>query len=302
MNERDIVTTARQVEHVLRENLRAAERRIQQAVCPIYGADDRGKPYLIGSSLLLKVHDRSFLVTAAHVLDWNQETSIYVAGRLKPVRIEGESYRTSPPATGRNDDLMDFGIIDISGTPPDQWSRYRFLTPDDLDVDDFPADHTLYGFSGYPVTKNRVYSANIKLSSMACIVIAAPPAQYSHLGLQPASHFLGQFDRTRQVDSVKGLMTGPDPHGLSGGGVWRMGTPGEFAKGTNSERLIGIGIEHRQDAKVLLGVRVSLLVVMIARIYPDLAGYLPTPQRVLVGTVEVGAPLSNNPAESPLQG
>src|SRR5947209_3356438 len=36
-----------EMERVVRENLSATERRIQNAVCPIYGCDDRGKPYLI---------------------------------------------------------------------------------------------------------------------------------------------------------------------------------------------------------------------------------------------------------------
>ena len=86
-----------EMERVLRENLSAAQRRIQNAVCPIYGVDDRGKPYLIGSSLLLSVGDRLLLVTAAHVLDWNKDTSLYVAGSVRPILIEGDSYRTSRP-------------------------------------------------------------------------------------------------------------------------------------------------------------------------------------------------------------
>jgi hypothetical protein len=77
------------------------------------------------------------------------------------------------------------------------------LTPADLDVDDFPADHTLYGFAGFPVTKNRVYLTTLKPSSMACVVVASPPDAYARLKLHPATHFLGNFDRNKQVDSVK---------------------------------------------------------------------------------------------------
>ncbi len=62
-----------EAERVLRANLSSADQRIQHAVCPLYGVNDRGKPYLIGSSLLLKVGDRRFLVSAAHVLDWNKK-------------------------------------------------------------------------------------------------------------------------------------------------------------------------------------------------------------------------------------
>src|SRR5579863_7186102 len=135
-----------EMERVLRENLGAAERRIQHAVCPIYGCDDRGKHYLIGSSLLLSFGDKLLLVTAAHVLDWNKDTSLYVAGPAKPTLIKSDSYRTQPPKAGRDEDLADVGIIDVSNIPREQWSRYRVLTRADLDVDDFPAAHILYGF------------------------------------------------------------------------------------------------------------------------------------------------------------
>src|SRR5215471_4201266 len=74
-----------EMERVVRDNLSATQRRIQNAVCPIYGCDERGKPYLIGSSLLLSVGDKLLLVTAAHVLDWNGDTSLYVAGPAKPI-------------------------------------------------------------------------------------------------------------------------------------------------------------------------------------------------------------------------
>jgi hypothetical protein len=278
-----------EMERVLRENLSAAERRIQNAVCPIYGCDDRGKPYLIGSSLLLSVGDKLLLVTAAHVLDWNRDTSLYVAGPVKPILIEGDSYRTQPPKAGRDKDLADLGIIDVSNLPRVQWSRYRILTPADLDVDDCPAEHILYGFAGFPVTRNRVYLTTIKLSSMACVVVASPSDAYARLELHPATHFLGNFDRNRQVDSVKGLFTGPDPKGMSGGGVWRLGAPKEFSMGTASERLIGIGIEHRKDDKVLLGVRVSAVVALIGSVYPDVLALLPTPKFLRVIATEVKA-------------
>ena len=81
---------------------------------PIYGGDDQGKPYLIGSSLLLDVGDKLLLVSAAHVLDWNKDTSLYAAGPVKPMVIEGDSYRTQAPKAGRDEDLADVGIVDVS--------------------------------------------------------------------------------------------------------------------------------------------------------------------------------------------
>ena len=60
--------------------------------------------------------------------------------------------------------------------------------------------------------------------------------------------------------------------------------------GTISERLIGIGIEHRKDDKVLLGVRVSAVVALIGTVYPDVLALLPTPKSVRVIATEVKGP------------
>ena len=233
----------------LRENLKEAERRMQHAVCPIFGIDRRDRPQLIGSSVLLRVKEQSFLVTAAHVLDLNNQSTLHVGGPTELIELGGTSCRVRPPASGRRDDILDFGIVDISNTPPERWSRYRFLTTHDLDVDDVPTVHTLYGFVGFPETRNRPKARSLQLSSIACVLVPSPVERYDSLQLNPATHFAGEFDREKQFDPEKGLIIGPDPHGLSGGGVWRMGLTEEFANGTNSERLIAIGVEYRESSK-----------------------------------------------------
>jgi hypothetical protein len=256
-------------EKKLRENLRQAEYRVQHAVCPIYGVDGRDRPQLIGSSILLKLRSSSFLVTAAHVLDKNKETTLYVGGATRLVPLQGSSLRTRPPTSGRGYDTFDIGFIDISETTPNQWSRYRFLTPGDFDVDDVPAAHTLYGFVGFPETRNRpLPDHKLKLSTTVFVVVASALERYDPSGLNPLAHFLGEFDRKKQVDAEKGLVTAPDPHGISGGSVWRLGRPDELATGAPAERLIGIGIEYRRPEKVLVGARISLVVAALGKAYP----------------------------------
>jgi hypothetical protein len=144
------------LELTVEANLREAEGRILERVCPIYGINARRQHQLIGSSVLLSVASRSFLLTAAHVLDKNRDSSLYIAGSADIVALAGSSSRSGSPTGNRDDDRLDFGFVDISGTPSGQWSRFRFLTPADLDVDDIPTEETLYAFVGFPETKNRV--------------------------------------------------------------------------------------------------------------------------------------------------
>jgi hypothetical protein len=281
-----------EAEERLRGALRQAERRVQHAVCPIYGINDRGEPELLGSSILLKLPTRALLVTAAHVLDKNEHTTLYFGGTERLVELAGPSFRVPRPASGRLKDTLDFGFIDISDVAPDQWSRYRFVTPGDIDVDDLPVAHTLYAFVGYPETRNRPkLGRKFQLSTTAYVLVSSASTRYAALGLNQLTHFVGDFDRRKQFDSGKAVVAGPDPHGISGGGVWRMGGPSEFANGTNAEKLIGIGIEYRKSDRVLIGVRVGLVVSAILAAAPELARELPNSTRV---HVKVTGPAENS--------
>jgi len=181
----------------------------------------------------------ALLLTAAHVLDENRRTSLYVGGVNELVPLAGSSHRTGTPIAGRPGDTFDFGFVDISDTPPEQWLRYQFVTPDYLDVDDVPAADVLYAFVGYPETRNkRLKGQKFQLSPMAIVLMPTPLKRYDSLGLNPTAQFAGEFSRNKQLDSEKRIVVGPEPHGISGGGVWRLGTPREFATGTNAERLV----------------------------------------------------------------
>ena len=266
---------------ILYANLQQAERRVQGAVCPIYGIDEHDRPQLIGSSVPFRLGTRSFLLTAAHVLNENRRTSLYVGGVNDLVPLAGPSHRTGTTIDGRRGDSFDFGFIDISDTPPEQWLRYQFVTPDYLDVDDVPAADALYAFVGYPETRNkRLWGQKFQLSPMAIVLMPTPLRRYDSLGLNPTAQFAGEFSRNKQFDSKKRVVVGPEPHGISGGGVWRLGTPGEFATSTNAERLVGLGIEYRASRSVLVGVRISLVVAALAQIFPELRENLPRPALV----------------------
>ena len=279
---------------ILSANLEQAQHRVQGAVCPIYGNDERGRPQLIGSSVPFRLGTRSFLLTAAHVLDENRRTSLCVGGMSDLVPLAGTSYRTGTPSSGRQGDKFDFGFIDISDTPQEQWLRYQFVTPDCLDVDDVPAADSLYAFVGYPETRNkRLKGQKFQLSPMASVLMPTPLRRYDSLGLNPTAQFAGEFSR-KQLDSKKRIVVGPEPHGISGGGVWRLGTPMEFATGTNAEKLVGLGIEYRRSRSVLVGVRISLVVAALAEFFPELGENLPRPALIrpnftMAGSANTGA-------------
>lgn len=270
-------------ERQLRQNLQAIQNRVQSAVCPIYGLDSRDRPGLVGSSVLFSVNQHSFLLTAAHVLDENKHTTLYLAGRDQLVKVVGPSYRVAVPPAGRGSDTLDFGFILLDKAIEHELSRFTGVAPQDIDVDDFPIMRTLYGFVGFPETQNKPLPGHkFKLSSAVFTLTATSLNRYAPLGLNPLVHFVADFDRQKLLDPKKGIITGPMPRGMSGGGVWRLGRPGELLIGSHCEKLIGIGIEYRKSANVLVGVRMSVVVKSLASCYPDIAPLLPQPTRIRV--------------------
>ncbi len=275
-------------ETILRQTLRQIEDRVQASVCPIYSLDERDRPYQMGSAILFSVAPYAFLLTAAHVLDKNRESTLFVAGERELLPLAGESSRIPVPHAGRKKDRLDFAFILLPSTIKRQLTRFTFLKPKDVDVNDAVAPQTLYGFVGYPGTKNKRRSGRtFKLSSQVFGVNAASVGSYNALGLNERIHFIGKFDRKRMVDREKGLVTGPMPHGMSGGAVWRLGKYSELASGIQTERLIGVGIEYPDSHDMLIGVRMSLVVAAIVECYPETSASLPRIARIKVNvTIE----------------
>jgi hypothetical protein len=74
-------------------------RQLSRHVVPIYRDDDRGRPEVFGSGLLLATHRGSFLVTAAHVLDqFKADKKPYFHLPWQKLWLAGRSMHTTPPS------------------------------------------------------------------------------------------------------------------------------------------------------------------------------------------------------------
>ena len=53
-----------------------AQARFRETVVPIYGSKENGRPVHIGSAVLLDLRGHKALLTAAHVIDESQSTTL----------------------------------------------------------------------------------------------------------------------------------------------------------------------------------------------------------------------------------
>jgi hypothetical protein len=263
--------------------MRESAERVADSAVPVYRYVARGTPELIGSAVLLEICERRFLCTAAHVLDARDGRDVHLPhGRtLQP--FGAAVHITQMPASGRReDDKLDFAIVELEGDNFDRFSSYRFITLAEIDQNEVPRAGRTYAFAGYPVSRNKSKRGTAGVREHVVHYTGGPLPQdrYDNEGLNLAPHLIVDFNLKNMVEGQE-IVQPIHPRGLSGGTVWRLGDLQEFEDHTNREGLVGIGMEFRDDA--LIAVRISVILEAIRGFFPDLDACIPRSQWIALG-------------------
>jgi hypothetical protein len=164
-------------------------------------------------------------------------------------------------------------------------TRHSFLTPEDLDVNEIVTAEVVaarapYAFVGYPQSRNKARPGNkFKPYGAMFSLSAVPLGRYGALDLDCQTHIVANFDRPNFVDHNRRAISGPEPYGISGGGVWYVGDYPILA-GCQRPKLVAIATEWRKAEKVAVGVRISVAVSMIVAAYPNTKPLFPEPTQI----------------------
>lgn len=125
------------------------------AVRPIYGTK-RGEPDQIGSCTLVAIRDIKYLVTAAHVIDEQEHSALYVAGASELVEIEGSFWTTQKVGDDRQNDHYDFAIWQMPDGFISRLGNVGYVPGTQLVANDrtITVRHN-YVALGYPNSKNK---------------------------------------------------------------------------------------------------------------------------------------------------
>lgn len=195
-------------------------------VIPIYHDDERGRPSLLGSGLLVGTAEGSFLISAAHVLDpLRTGTTLYVHLKEKRRLFEKHFLSNTPEGGVRDDDKLDIGVLKFEdpGAPPYLADKYPVPIAA-LMAQAIPRKNKRYVVLGFPGSQSTVSLARktVEAKPYAHECSSAPSERYGTLGLPEESHIVLQFNRKR-VFNLKGQrQTFPEPGGMSGSPVWMM--------------------------------------------------------------------------------
>lgn len=291
-----------------RAGIREAEYAHRRHVVPLYEPGEREEARLAGSGVLIAIPGLAsadptvLIVTAAHVADFSDDSTLFVPGSdggpvgprpfvtLADVTV-GEGTRTALPASGTRDpdDPLDiaFAEIDISQLGPSYAPVWAIQAEPDEAADPF----SLYVMHGYPRTKNGKYRPGQHIQPVIHAHTAkAAPAERLPDRFDPAFHIALHYDRKNDYDlSTGGQRVAPDLDKMSGGPIW--GIPGDATLLGQESRLslVGICTEQPRGTEVVMGTRMNVVLEAIKYRHPDLAHGLPR-----TATTRVNVQVSSN--------
>lgn len=258
------------------------------AVRPVYGATENGEPFHIASCVLIEIGSLHFFMSAAHVIDWNENTTLYIGGKDDLVQIEGECYRTTIESGQRNSDKYDIAFMVLNIEIIEKLGDVRFILPHEVDPNDAARKGKAYFALGYPNSKNKNrsrFQKKIKLDPLIFTGTSAESYSYNKLKITDHTHLLIKYNKRKVKDEFGKKMFAPDPWGISGGGVWRLHDFRQIesiGSKLREEKLVGMLLEWHRSEAVIMAVRISILIEAIKNKFPDLSDLLPKVRRINV--------------------
>lgn len=268
---------------VLQAANREASKRITH-ICPIYRPNTVLEPELIGTGVFLAIGNKRFVLTAAHVFgpagEGHQMLYIpsHTSGNL--TELAGTYLRSMPNDDVKRGDSSDVGIVLLDDTLTEQITPESFISLSMVDVDDVGNLRRPYLVMGFPWRVSPKVCRRTRIATAKAFSYATELFNNEHLqnlGLSPASHFFLRYAKRHSRNQHGQDLTAPDPHGLSGGPVWRM-EPADVQGETS--KLAGIIIEWHRNEGGILAFRLPLVLAGIGQICPEIAHLIPQARTV----------------------
>jgi len=241
---------------------------------PIYAGTDRGNPMMVGSSILGKLNGLHFLITAAHVIDKyiDRRPSILAPDRSGFLPLSQLKSKVSSNS-------LDLYIAELDGGYLEETLKWRqFIDLRALnrepEATDIPVGASV-GFVGYPSSKNSISdpaaSSPVIPQQKGHLITCehAQPGKPSYCDFDPKVHIVADFSRRKYQKADGTHVHAPDPHGMSGGGVWLLCGDDRNEKTISHYHLVGVGIEYLENKHSLVATRLERLFSALKTYWPN---------------------------------
>jgi hypothetical protein len=259
-----------------------AARAVSAAVVPLFRlvttAAPEADPDFEGSGVLLRIADRFFVLSAAHVFKalssgvgmLTESGAITLTGAPRTGGLTGTSH-------GSDKDKIDIGFVELSDSEVVAIGRDNFLKSYNLAPRDADAAlKTWYMLLGYP-SKLQSVDLGDTVYHMQQLHYSGPEAQerrYAQCKLDRQFSVLIRCHKNRASGAAgKGGMV--PLVGVSGGGVFRLRMLENY-RADNRPLLVALTIERPACyGKAVLATRIELVLDGLRRAFPDVADSVP---------------------------
>jgi hypothetical protein len=257
------------VKEVIRERMiECSDKALSQfkgAICPVYGSTPNGQPEQLGSCVLLQIAGKPCLMTAAHLIDSNNATSLYIGGKDLTL-IEAEFSVSPAPGGHRKNDRYDFAIAELTTAFVAGLGSARFIRDDEISSFAAPTSGHLFCCLGYPNSQNRHFDSNARKirprRGRYVSNIADRPELLKKLKISGKDHLIIDH-RKYSRDEGGNRVSSYALSGFSGGAVIDLGklSSPEVATGIVpcEPRLAALFIEYYQDHQAIVATRVDTI-------------------------------------------
>lgn len=242
-------------------------KKYLRSVRAVYGSTENGKPVHIGSCVAVKIKEERYLITAAHVIDHNEITSLYVSGEKHLVLIESTAHLTVAPQGDRDEDVIDFAVLHLSDDMMVKIGNIEYISEKDILLRDLKQSEKCCLALGYPNSKNKInpkYGNNVKETPFVYTSnLKHDDELFKKTGSIKGQHYLLDYCKKHSKDEARNIVNSISPKGVSGGGLFYiegMDKPESYVpEAPCVGKLVGILIEFRKEHKVLIYTRLSTI-------------------------------------------
>lgn len=257
----------------MNECTNAGAQQFISSIRPIYGSSENGNPIHIGTCLLMEIENHKYLLTAAHVIDENEYSSLYVGGKSEVILIEGDFHCTMRPEDGRDNDHYDFAWLQLSDQLIEKIGNACFAQETQLSYYNGQPEGRLYLALGYPNTKNKKINTPKKSIKPYYMKHASTVNQNEvlrrKLGVSGKDHLFLEYNSKHSKDEEGKIVNSIVPRGISGGALIDMGNianPDSYIPNAPcSGQIAGMLIENHKDCKAMSAVKIGVIVEQIKK-------------------------------------
>jgi hypothetical protein len=239
-----------------------------KATCQLYQWVNEGSNHFKanGCTILFKHHTSYYCFSNAHVLaDGHLGKTFFLLKDGTTMTVGGELYYSLPLSSqDRKDDYLDVAIVKLNITVAKRLleNGQLFLTLNEIrTLPELTEDHVLL-IAGYPASKTKIDLKQNRLKFNPLILRTIPYLRkLDDHKFSKGLHHIVEFP----INSFKETSTGqrmraPQPHGISGSGLWL------YTTGNNRSSiplLIGVLSEYHENTAIVISTKIDLYLDLV---------------------------------------